>query len=249
MQSLTLKLKLFRPHLLQLVALLSLPATGLAGADSTGITATGTCLKKIAQDRAAVTLSVSTLAANPSLASSEATKSHQKLREAIQSLKLPNLALETSNYSVSEEREWVNKKMISKGFRARISLVVETSEIGRMGEVISTATTLGLKEINGLTTFVSNERHKAEYEGCLEVASRNAKDKAAKLAKGAGIKLGKVKSIQEGVVQNPPSIGRAPVMMTRAFADSETAEGGAGPTVDAKSVDMTVNSTVTFDTD
>jgi len=238
---------------LALIAILALihatPSKAAIQSDASGIMATGTCLKKISQDRAAVTLSVSTLAPNPSLASNETTKLHQKLRDAVQHLKLENLALETTNYSVGEEREWVNKKMVSKGFRSRISLVVETSEISRVGEVIAAATKLGVKDIDGLNTFVSSDKYKAEYEGCLEVATRNARDKALKLAKGAGVKLGKVKSISEGPAPSSQNYGNRPVMMTRAFSDAAAPELDAGPTIDTKSVDLNVSATVTFDAD
>jgi uncharacterized protein YggE len=235
-----------------LFVLQAIPAFAAIQSDSNGITATGNCLKKITQDRASVTLTASSLAPDARQASTESTKLHQKLREALQGLKLQNAVLETSNYSVGEEREWINKKMVSKGFRARISLQFETSEIARIGDVIATATKLGIKDIDGLNTFVSSEKYKAEYESCLEIASRNAKDKAIKLARGAGIKLGIVKSISEGAQSSAHTFGSKPMMMTRSFAEADSNDDSVtkgGPTIDTKSVDLNVSATVTFGTE
>jgi uncharacterized protein YggE len=212
-----------------------------------GITATGTCIKKVSQDRASVALLSTSLAANATEASREATKAHNKLRDAIQNLKLENMQLDTLGYNVSEEREWLNKKSVSKGYRANIALQVETSDIARIGDVIAVATKQGVKGVDQLNTFVSNEKYKSEYEGCLETAARNAKDKAAKLAKGAGIKLGKVLVINEGrPPSNTISYRRGEVMaQARAFAESDNSAEPA-PVTDAKPIDMTVSATVTF---
>lgn len=212
-----------------------------------GITATGTCLKKITQDRAMVTFTTNVLAPNASNASKEATKDSQKLRAALQALKLENSSLETTGFNVSEDRQYENKKLVSKGFRARIGLSIETSEIGRVGEAISAAASLGVKEVDSLRTFVSAEKHKAEYEGCLEIATRNARDKAQKLAKGAGIKLGKVLRINEGTVHAPVSSEKSYMRgAPMAMAGAQDAES---PTIDARADDMTVSATVTFDAD
>ena len=228
----------------------ALPVFGAVQSEASGITATGACLKKITQDRASLILTSSFLSSSASQASNEATKVHQKLREAVQKLKLQNMGLETTNYSVGEEREWVNKKMVSKGFRARISLQVETSDIARMGEVIAAAANIGIKDIDSLSTFVSAEKYKSEYESCLEVASHNAKDKALKLAKGAGVKLGKVKSISEGALATPHSVAVRPMVMAKSMGGAELGSSpDEGPTIDTKSVDLNVSATVTFDAD
>ena len=61
-----------------------------------GITAVGTCLKKIAQDRISLTISSEALTPNPSQSSQEATQEYQKIRNEIQKMKLNNQTLETS---------------------------------------------------------------------------------------------------------------------------------------------------------
>jgi uncharacterized protein YggE len=223
--------------------------TGLCKPDYQGITAQGQCLKKVSQDRASVTLTSSILAATASEATQKATKANQNLRSEIQNLKLQNMTLETESFNVGEEREWVNKKMVSKGFRARISLVVETSDISRIGESISAASNVGIKDVGQLQTFVSKEKYKLEYENCLETAAKNAKDKALKLAKGAGVTLGKVQSIIEGLMPSStsPHYNVRTFAMAKMGGESDSAEQAA-PEIDSKPEDLSVVVTVTFDT-
>jgi uncharacterized protein YggE len=212
-----------------------------------GITATGTCLKKVSQDRASVVLTSNILAANAGTASKEATKENQQIRDAVLKLNLANATLETTGFSVYEDKQYEKNKYVSKGFRAVIGLSVETSEISRIGEVIATASSLGVKQIDRLSTFVSIEKNKLEYESCLEVAAKNAKDKAIKLAKGVGVKLGKVLRIQEGSSQQDRAEFMDYSMDAAPQADGAVAR--AAPVIDARAQDMTVTATLTFSVD
>lgn len=213
-----------------------------------GIKATGLCIKKISQDRGSVVFFSTVIAPNAGESSREANKSHQKLRDAVQALKIDGLQFETSSYSVSEEKEWVNKKFVSKGYRTSIALRVETPEIGKLGDIIAAATKTGIKGAEQLTTFVSPQKYKEEYESCLEVATRNAKDKAAKLARGAGVRLGKVVSISEGAesqtVGGYMSMAQASQPMAKIMSDSVSDQ--PPPSIDVSPVDINVSATVTF---
>lgn len=215
-----------------------------------GILATGTCIKKISQDHGSVTLTTTVLAATATESSQTATKDSEKVRAAIEALKLPDATFETTGYSVYEEREYINKKTVSKGFRTRVGFSVETSDISRLGEVIAAASKLDVREIDNLATFVSPKKMKTEYESCLEIATGNARDKAEKLAKGAGVRLGKVISIEEGV--RSPSNGDTEVYAKgmRAMAPmSDTRGGAAGPEISARSENLTVSASVKFAVD
>ena len=209
-----------------------------------GITAVGTCLKKIAQDRISLTISSESLTPNPSQSSQEATQEYQKIRNEIQKMKLNNQTLETS-FSVGEVKEYDGKKTVSKGYRANVSLQIETSEISRAGEILAAAVKSGAKNISNVVFFVSTEKHRLEYDSCLGVASSNAKEKAGKLAAGLGVKLGKVLSVTEGFVgdanSNGPNFG--PRM---AFAMAEDRSAGA-PAMETKLIELSVSATVLFE--
>jgi uncharacterized protein YggE len=214
-----------------------------------GITATGTCVRKVSQDRASVSLASSSLQNNAGQAVVEATRIHEKLRSVIKALNLENASFDTESIQVNEEREWVDKKLVSRGFKARIGLSVESSDIPRMGEIITIASKQGVKEIGSLTTFVSSYKYKSEYEDCLELATKNAKDRAQKLAKGAGVKLGKVKIIAEGPnsFNSIPHVGRSSARVMALGAAMESSE--PAPSIDTKPLEMNVSATVVFQVD
>lgn len=219
-------------------------------ANPRGIIATGTCIKKISQDRGTVTLTTTVLAPTATESSQAATKESEKLRAALVALNLENATIDSTGFSVYEERDYHDKKTISRGFRTRIGLSIETSNIARLGEAIAAAAKLGVKEVDNLSTFVSPQKMKAEYESCLEVATGNARDKADKLAKGAGVKLGKVLMIEEGNRQQAASdyTRYAKSMNVMAMAAAPEADAPA-PTVTSKSEDLTVSANVRFAVD
>lgn len=216
-----------------------------------GILATGTCIKKITQDRGTVTLTTSVLAPTATESSQMATQESEKLKAAVDALKLPDATLQTTGFSVYEEREYQDKKTISKGFRTRVGLSVETSDISRLGEAIAAASKLGVKEIDSLSTFVSPQKMKSEYESCLEVATSNARDKAEKLAKGAGVKLGKVILIEEGI--NPANSGDGNESYSKGIrsvmAAAPQADMGSAPSISARAENITVSASVKFTVD
>lgn len=215
-----------------------------------GILATGTCIKKISQDRGSVTLTTTVLAPTATESSQKATKDSEDVRAAIVALKLPDATFETTGYSVYEEKDYENKKTVSKGFRTRVGFSVETSDISRLGEAIAAASKLGVREIDNLATFVSPQKMKSEYESCLEVATSNARDKADKLAKGAGVRLGKVLSIEEGLRNAGSGDGEGSFKSMRAMAPMSDAQSGKlAPEINARAENLTVSASVKFSVD
>jgi uncharacterized protein YggE len=234
-----------------LIIFIGLSASAASADDKvSGISATGTCVRKISVDRASISLANTSLQPSPGRAMQEATREHEKLRAALKNLNLPGAVFETDDVQVREDREWVGKKMVSRGYLARIGISVETSDIAKIGDVIAVAGKHSVKDIGELTTFVSKEKYKAEYEDCLENAARNAKDKAQKLAKGAGVKIGKVIDITEG--RSGPSYDTGVRFKgVRALGASFDAAAAAepSPTIEAKQTEITVSATVLYKVD
>jgi uncharacterized protein YggE len=227
--------------LLSIVALtLTLSPTNLFAEDALrGISVTGECLKKVSQDRGAVTVSSTLVALTPREASERVIQSHEKVKSQILALKLDNMVAETANYSVAHECTYNSKSERScSGYRATLSTRFETSDIASLGEIISVASTHGAQDVSDLETFVSPARMKTEREGCLETATQNAKAKAMRLAFGAGVKLGKLISLNESVDGFSPH-----PLQARGYGAAMAAEGmsKAAPTIDTKPVDLTVS--------
>ena len=216
----------------------AIPTAGASGGEPmSGISVTGECLIKVAQDRGSVTVASSVLAQTPKEASEQAVRAHEVVRAEVKALNLNDYIAETAGYSVNEECTWPDGRKVCAGYRARLATRFETSEIGRVGDIIAVAAQHSSEEVSDLTTLVSPALMQREREGCLEVATRNARARAEKIAAGAGVKLGPVISIIEGGVETPPI---APV--TRGFPVQAMAmsEAAPAPTVEARPVVLTV---------
>ncbi len=99
--------------------LLALPVPAFAQKqDPQSITVKGKCLRKISQDRGAVTVTSQFIADTPKKASETAISRHEKAKAEIKALNLKDMLIETSGFSVTQYREQVKDKWIMKGYRA-----------------------------------------------------------------------------------------------------------------------------------
>ena len=211
-------------------------------ASDSGIFVTGECLRKVIQDRAAVSVSSTLVLATPKEASEKVIAEHEALKGKVKELALKDFESETLNYSVNEERQYENKKWVIKGFRATMTTRFETSELARIGEVIAQASQHGAQNVGALETFVSPAKLKAERESCLETATQDAASKAAKIAAGGGVKVGEILSITEnegGSRYSVSKFGGREMMMAGAAADM--GESPKAPVVESRPVDLVVN--------
>jgi uncharacterized protein YggE len=208
-----------------------------------GIQASGQCLKKVPQDRGSIVVTTSIVANTPKEASQQATKAHERVRSEIANLKLQDSQTETINYSINEECLYENNKRTCRGFRATYASRFETSEIARIGEAIGVAAQNSSAEVSQLQTFVSPSRLKAERESCLEIASQDAAAKALKLARGAGVKLGRLTALSE----QPEAGNVSPYMPRVAYAmEASSSAKMAAPAIESQPVDLEVAVRATY---
>lgn len=204
-----------------------------------GISVTGECLKKVQRDRGTVTISSSFVAPTAKDSSKKAIEAHEKIKSQIQELKLTDITVATAGYSVNQECDY-NPKLYSRqcsGYRTTISTRFETPNFTHLEDVIGIASQNGAQDVSQLEAFVSPSLLKAESEGCLEIATKNAQAKAEKIAAGAGVQLAKLISVSEAAGQSyhPP--------MTRGLMAMGAGEGNkdsAGPSLDAQPFDLKV---------
>ncbi len=230
---------------------LNAPAPAVASSDSSGIFVGGQCLRKVLQDRGAVTVVSTAVYSTPKEASTKVIEAHEKVKEAVKALNLPDFAPETEAYSVEEEREYKSDKWIKKGFRATMATRFETSDITRLGEIIGTASSAGAERVGNLGTFVSPEKIKAEREACLETATQNAVAKAARLAAGGGVKVGALLQVTENMGYGSRALGQGGPGGSRGLRAMAALglEGDADvptPSVQAKAEDVSVEVTARF---
>lgn len=217
--------------------------TGAQAAVERRITVSGSCVKRVTPDRGAISAVAEAQDADLRVATREATKIYERLRDDVKKLGLKDLELQTSEYNVQEIREWTKDKYISRGFRARMGLMVTTSEISRIGEVIAVTSRLQVKDVGQLQVFLSAEKLRLEKFACLESATQDARSKAEQMIRSLGAKLGKIETLTE----LDQSADRISPMMMMASAKSVRSESDMlPPSVEAGNREIQVSVQAAF---
>jgi uncharacterized protein YggE len=205
------------------------------------VSVSGQCLRTALPDRGSITVVPEFQDKDISVVTKKTTDSYEAVKKAVVALKLKNLEISTSEYSVSAMNDYVKGKTVPRGFRARMGLLVTTSETARLGEVIAIAAKNNVQDVGALYSFLSDETSRSEHEACLEEAIQHASAKAARMAKAAGAKLGKVQSLQEEGSSLPPP--PRPMMMAREAMSEDAPLGSVAPSVDtsAQKIQLSVN--------
>jgi uncharacterized protein len=203
----------------------------------------GECLKDVGPDRGRVVLTSEVLDSDAGTAAKKVAQAYEKIRKDLKKLNLKDESLQTVNHSVNEDVDWSSGKKVRRGFRATMGLAIETSDIQRLGEVIQVGSQNKVENIQDLRAFLSPARLKAERESCLELAIKNARQKAEKMAAAAGAKVGEVLSIVEGGGMAPPP---GPVPMLSGMTKMSSTVADVAPPVETKDETVQVFVSVAF---
>ena len=207
------------------------------------VSVAGECTLEVEPDRGSVILVAESNAPDAKSAIKKATEQHERLRSELKRSKLKGLELSTAEYSVQEQFQWENNRQVSKGFTCRIGLKVITPEIPALGEVLSVAGDAGIRNTQGLQTYLSDQKMLEEKKKCLEGAAKNAREKAEHLVKTLGGKLGPVIQIQERGSAMP---GPMPMVAeAMAFADKGMVRS-ASPTIEGARQNLRLEVDVSF---
>jgi uncharacterized protein YggE len=206
------------------------------------VSVSGACMRNVIPDRGAVTITAEARDADAKRAQVAANRSYEAVRAKAARLNLPDGELSTSEYLSEEIREWEKDRLVSKGFRTRISLRVETSDHSRLSEVIDIASREGIKQMSGLQLFVSSKKMLEEKMACLKEAAEQARSKADSLAKSLGAKLGEVLMIQENAGYQP----EPPMPMMRSAMAMDAVAEKAAPRIEPGKVELSTTVQVSF---
>lgn len=99
-----------------------------------------------------------------------------------------------------------------RGFEANEMVTVTIRDLERVGEVLTQATAAGANQAGGVSFEVDDPT--ALQEQAQTKAIQDAREKAERLAKTLGVRLGSVKSFKaEGTPSEPPVFARAEAAM------------------------------------
>jgi uncharacterized protein len=201
------------------------------------ISVTGKCSVDVPPDRTTVTF-VSTFTEKQSqTAAKKATDTYESVRQDLQKMGLKDLELQTTNFNISEQFDYSGKKPSSIGFQASMGLMVSTSDMKRMGEVLALSQKYNIQRTENFSSYLSDKLMKASVEGCLAQATQNAKEKADKIAGSVSAKVGELISLSEGSVNQP----RPPMMMAESYSVAhDMAKSVSVPTIENRSQTISV---------
>ncbi|MEM4152751.1 MAG: SIMPL domain-containing protein [Candidatus Pacearchaeota archaeon] len=121
-----------------------------------------------------------------------------KATSALTKIGIPEEKIQTENFNIYPEYDWIDGQQKFKGYKAvhSFKVILETAQIEKTGAVIDAGVDAGalISYINfELSTEKQNE-YKAE---ALKLASQDAKTKAEAIATGLNKKLGKLVSVSD----------------------------------------------------
>lgn len=175
------------------------PAIAATQDEKAIISATGSARALLTADIAVLTIGVRATGNNVMEAQDSADATITNLREILASMGIAQEEIQPTFYSVQTTYSYQYSKLGEQetptGYSVSTDMVVRVREIDRVGEVIDAAIQGGA-DSNYELTFESS-MHDEAYDGALQDALADAMKKAELLAKGSGLKLGKLRSVTE----------------------------------------------------
>tara|TARA_R110002049_G_scaffold115854_4_gene268045 strand:+ start:5472 stop:6194 length:723 start_codon:yes stop_codon:yes gene_type:complete len=229
------------------IALLGALVTGLAAPASAGddiserrsISVSGQGQAYGTPDQATINAGVQTRAKTLAAATAENQAAIARLMGALESEGVKAQDIQTSDYSVWPEQRHDPRGEESPtvtGYGVRNTVSVKVRELDRLGEILAKLTDAGANSINGINFGVADSS--ALEAQARAAAMDDARNKAAALAKLAGVRLGEV------LVISMSSSGGYPVPVSN--ARFQMAEAAMAPAISAGQLSVSIQVQVTY---
>lgn len=180
----------------------------------------GDGIVKASPDQAWVMLATESRSKNPKDAQSQNANTMAAAQQKLVAAGIPKDAIRTLSYDLQLESDWVNGRMVPRGYVARNLVEVRLDDISRVGEVIDVAVTSGVNAVQGVR-FDLKKRAELEREA-LKRATADARLRAEAAAAGAGRTIDRVIRIEEpGSRSYPPPM---PMMARQSMAADKQME-------------------------
>lgn len=191
-------------------------------------------------DIAKLNLGVTTTKVSVADAQKENTDKMNKLIKVLKDLGIDDKDIQTTNYQIYPQYNWTEDRgQYLTGYQIDQSVSVKVRETDKVGEVLAKTAAVGANQVGGLT-FTVDDPEETKQEA-REKALKNAQEKAATLAKMAGVHLGKLVSFSESSNDYMP----------QPYYESSKALGIGGgavaPDIQAGSTEIVVYVTVSYE--
>lgn len=150
--------------------------------------------------------------------------------------KIEDKDVRTTSYYITPSYDWINGKQVLRGYQVSQNLSVKIRSLDQVSKILDEAGSAGLNQIGGLT-FEIDDPEILKQEARIKALNK-AKEKAEALAQVTGVKLGRIVSFSES--SNEP--------FTPAYKSYELGiGGGAAPSVEPGSTEISVIATVVYE--
>lgn len=197
------------------------------------VTASGYGEITVSPDTGVVTLGVEVSNESVDAALEQANQRIDAIVAALTELGIAQDDITTGNFSIWPERDAEDPKAAISGFHVSHTVTVKVREIGRTGEVISTAVNAGANNVQNVSFVLADQQ--AAIDQAREAALENAQHKGQELARLSNGSLGQVISISETSNGNMPQ----PIAGESA-ADSRASDVPLNPGAATVTVDLQV---------
>jgi uncharacterized protein YggE len=169
---------------------------------------------------------------------SDSTAKMNAIIDALKKMGVKDADIQTSNYSLQPKIDWSDNKQRVTGYTLSQTVNVKVRDLSKVGDVIESATTLGANQVYGVQ-FTIDDPTSIQDEARLK-AIKEAQKKAEALADAVGLHIVKVVSFSEAGGFEPP--------YPMAYAGRDVAnEKAVAPQIEAGSLDVNMNVSVTFE--
>jgi uncharacterized protein YggE len=185
------------------------------------ISVIGTGKIKVLPDEVFINISVSTERPTTQEAVDENSVITNNLISVIEKIDAKNLTIQTISYELSPLYDYTvdDEPPSIYAYRVRTTIEVKTTDIDKIGEIISKATESGATTISSIGFDLSDETKSLTKKEALAKATRDASDKALAIAQSLGLKIERVVYISETEVIFP-----GPLMAPQGFGDMRAEE-------------------------
>lgn len=175
-------------------------------------------------NQAVISLGVVTEDQSLTKALEDNARSINSIKTSLRSLGIPNEQIQTENYSIFPQYDYINGKQEFRDYRVEHILRIQSNQIQGAGNIVDEAVKHGANTVRGIQLRTTNEAE--QYQKALSKAVLNATKNAQTIAQTLNVQLAKrPKSVKEIRIANEGPIPYGPQVMAHS-AESTTFEPG-----------------------
>jgi uncharacterized protein YggE len=161
------------------------------------LNSSGSVTKTMAPDKVDIIINIETTDASAKVSQQENARISDDVRDALADYGITDI--KTVSYYENELYYWdyINQRQDTNGYQTVNSLQITLKDLSKAGIVIDAAVQAGANRVQSVSFGLTDSKQNEVKTQALEEASTSARIKAESMARGLGVSLGKVISINE----------------------------------------------------